>query len=94
MSAKAPAVTAMVTATRPAPRMSSDAASSHSLVAVLARAKARVLAAVRARPVRTTGRGPVRSVSWPAMRRGTREPMSWTARSSPAISGLLPWTSW
>jgi hypothetical protein len=91
---KATAITGMVTAPRPKPRMTSQSASSHAEVYGPARAKGTVEAATMKKPAAAIGRAPILSVSRPARPRESMAPTPCGTSMMPAVSGEAPRTSW
>ena len=91
---KATAITGMVTAPSPKPRMTSQTASSQGLVCGPANANGMVAAATMAKPATAIGRAPILSVSRPARPRESRAPTPCGTSMSPAVSAETPRTSW
>ena len=91
---KATAITGIVTAPRPKPRMTRQSASSHAEVCGPARAKGTVEAATMRKPATATGRAPILSVSRPARPRESKAPTPCGTSMMPAVRGETPRTSW
>jgi hypothetical protein len=89
-----PAPMAIVADESPPPRTTRARLSQIRLVRAPAKMNGTVPIAASVIPIKTTGRGPILSVIFPANVRGSSEPIPCGAISSPASSALKPRNCW
>ncbi len=88
------AITGIITAPSPSPRITRTSPIHHAFVDPSAKAKGIVARSTTAKPTIATHRAPMRSVSRPASDRLSREPTPWGMSSSPAPRASVPRSSW